>query len=421
LSESELSAWLERLERRSPEAHIELGLERVATVRAVLGLKPFGGPVISVAGTNGKGSTVAFLEAIARESGYRTLAYTSPHLLVFGERIRIDGKPAPADAIVAALERVEQARGETYLTYFEHITLAALAVAEAAAPDLMILEVGLGGRLDAVNVVDADVAIVTSIGLDHTDWLGRTRLKIAREKVGIARRGRPLIIGEKRRPAGLDDYLAGQGIKPLRAGREIRWRRSGKDWMLVTPQTRRSLPPPGLDGEFQYANAACALAALDCLAARLPVSDEAIAYGLKSARLFGRLQQVASAPEILLDVAHNPAAARALARSLGRPARRQVAVFAALADKDASAIARALDGSFDHWILAGLTGFRGQSAAALAERVGAVSVAGSVETVESVSAALARARIRSGPDGRVVVFGSFRTVAEAWSALEKQK
>jgi dihydrofolate synthase / folylpolyglutamate synthase len=421
MSRKALSDWLERLERRAPESQVKLGLERVNEVWQKLHSSPFDCPVITVAGTNGKGSTVAFLEAICRAAGYSTLAYTSPHLVDFAERMRVDGESAAPGLIVKALDRVEQARGERFLSYFEHITLAALALAQDRRPDVLILEVGLGGRLDAVNVLDPDVAIITSIGLDHTNWLGRTRLAIGREKGGIGRPGRPMVIGEKRLPAGLADEWASRDFQTVRAGSDFRWRRVKGGWRLRTPGGRHTLPLPSMAGTWQLANAACAITALECLAGRLPLPESALAHGLRSAMVPGRLQRVADQPEVLLDVAHNPAAAGQLARALGPPRARSIAVFGALADKDVVGVARVLKPCFNHWVLASLSGHRGQSAEALAARLGPVAVTGGLETVESVSAALARALELAGPDDRIVVFGSFHTVAEAWPDLDKLK
>lgn len=421
MSRQALSAWLERLEGRAPESQIKLGLERVSEVWRRLRTRPTGFPVITVAGTNGKGSTVAFIEAICRCAGYRTLAYTSPHLIDFAERMRVDGQPASPGDIVKALDRVEQLRADTYLSYFEHITLAALALAEESRPDVLILEVGLGGRLDAVNVLDPDVAIITSIGLDHTEWLGRTRLAIGREKAGIARPGRPLIIGEKRWPRGLDDELLAKGIETIRAGADFRWRLASGGWHLRTPGAKYFLPLPGMAGVWQLSNAACAVTALESLADRLPIPSVALDRGLRTAHVAGRLQRLSERPEILLDVAHNPAAARSLAKALGPPGGRSIAVFGALEDKDAVGVARALMPCFNHWILASLDGHRGQSAERLAGRLERLAVKGGLETVESVSAALVRALELAGPDDRIVVFGSFHTVAEAWLALDKLK
>ena len=223
-----LAGMLDVIERRAPQSRIELGLDRVRTVHLRLGLTLDATRVISVAGTNGKGSTVAFLEAVAAAAGIGHAAYTSPHLVRFGERIRIDGAAAPDDEIAEALVRVERARADVPLTWFEHVTLAAFCVAAARRPRWLIAEVGMGGRLDAVNVLDADVAVITSIGLDHQRWLGRTRAAIAREKCGIARRDHPVIVGEKNRPGGMLDRLEQLGARPLLAGRDFNWRWRGE-------------------------------------------------------------------------------------------------------------------------------------------------------------------------------------------------
>lgn len=414
-----LEHWLARLETRAPQSRIKLGLERVRAVldRFALPLPPV--PVITVGGTNGKGSVVAMLESICRAAGYRTLAYSSPHLLAFGERIRLDGQPAGDSELVAALQAIEVLRAEIELTYFEHVTLAALHMAAQTAPDVLLLEVGLGGRLDAVNAVDADVAIVTSIGLDHVEWLGRTRLAIGREKAGIARPGRPLVVGERRLPAGFEQVLRDTGAELWLAGRDFSWRRSGAQLRVDAGAEHWRMPLPALPGPWQAGNAACALTALSLLERRLPVSAAAMAAGLAEVRLPGRLQKLRSAPEVWLDVAHNAAAARALADALGAPKGRSVAVFSALADKDVGAIGRALDGCFDRWLVAGLDTARGQSGGALADRLRAIPLAGAVEALESVADALDLALAETGPDDRIVVFGSFHTVARAWSRLKE--
>lgn len=416
-----LSDWLRRLERRSPEARIELGLERVRRVLQALAPRLDGIPIITVGGTNGKGSTLAMLEAMGRAAGLRTLAYSSPHLLDFAERIRIDGRPAAQACIVQALDQVECARGAEPLTYFEHITLAALWLAGRERPDLLLLEVGLGGRLDAVNVVDADVAVITSIGLDHTDWLGPTRLSIGREKAGIARPGRALIVGERRLPRGLQPVLEASGADLSLAGRDFCWRRLAGGRLQIKQNSRVwRLPRPALQGPFQLANAACAVLALSALRTPVAVSEAHMAAGLAAVRLAGRLQRIRHRPELWLDVAHNGAGARALAQALGpaKPARRSTAVFSALADKDVDAIGRALKPCFDRWLVAGLDGDRGASARELADRLAEIPVAGPVETVESVIDGLQRALESSAEDDRIVVFGSFRTVAEAARGLE---
>ncbi|MCC5866084.1 MAG: bifunctional folylpolyglutamate synthase/dihydrofolate synthase [Wenzhouxiangella sp.] len=416
---SELAGWLARLEQRTPEARIELGLDRVRQVLQRLNPALDGLPVITVAGTNGKGSTVAYLEAMASAAGHRSFAYTSPHLLRFAERMRIQGQPANDDAIAEALARVEAVRAGMPLTYFEHITLAALDLAARSAVDLLILEVGLGGRLDAVNVVDPDVAVITSIGLDHVEWLGKTRLAIGREKAGIARPGRPLIVAERRLPAGLSDVLEAGGARLLRSGREYRVRRHRSGFRLRHQALKLELPIPALGGACQVENAAAAALALLQLGEPIVRDPAALARGIRQARLAGRQEVLSRQPLVMIDVAHNAAAARVLASSLGPAEGRSVAVFAALADKDVEAMAKTLDVCFDHWIVTGLAGVRALPVELLANRLGAVPVAGSVETVKSPPSAVRRALEFCGRGGRVVVFGSFHTIAEAWPELEK--
>ncbi len=421
--EPTLHGWLHRLEQRAPESRIELGLDRVRDVLGRLPRSMPACPVITVGGTNGKGSVVAMIESMCRAAGLRTLAYSSPHLLHFSERIRMDGEPADEASLAAAIETVEQARGAVALTYFEHVTLAALVLGAAAAPDVMVLEVGLGGRLDAVNVVDADVAVLTSIGLDHTDWLGPTRLSIGREKAGIARAGRPLIVGERRLPKGLEPILRASGAHLALAGRDFRWRRAKGGCFRIEDHDRVfTLPRPALGGAWQLANASCAVLALAALGGRLRLTPAQMGEGLLRVRLPGRLQRAMDRPAVWLDVAHNGPAARALAAALGPAAgsRASLAVFSALADKDVHAIGRALDPCFSRWLVAPLSGARARSATELADCLTDIPVAGAVETVESVADGLKLALHDAEPDGRIVVFGSFRTVAEAATLLHQR-
>jgi dihydrofolate synthase / folylpolyglutamate synthase len=420
LTDRALADWLKRLERRSPESRIDLGLDRVRTVFSRLAPRQPDCPVITVAGTNGKGSVVAMLEAMVLAAGLKPFAFSSPHLLEFGERMRVAGEPASAADIVAALESVEHARGDIALTYFEQVTLAALALAREARPDVMLLEVGLGGRLDAVNVIDADVAVITSIGLDHTDWLGPTRADIAREKAGVARPGRPVIVGERRRPPALDEVLQGIGAMPVMAGQQLKWRCVGECLRIAVDDHVFRLQRPAMAGSWQANNAACAVAALTVLGDRLEVDEAAMSRGLASARLPGRFQCLSEAPAVYVDVAHNGAAARELARALGVHAGRSFAVFSALGGKDIKAIGRVLDASFSDWLVAGIDGERGMSAAAIDAELARIPVSGRRETVESVPRAVELALERAGVHDRIVVFGSFRTVAEAWPTLIQQ-
>lgn len=420
-----LDLALDRLERQAPQQRIALGLERVRVVFHRL-FPPCSGlhaiRCIHVAGTNGKGSTVAFAEGIARAAGRTCLAFASPHLIEFAERFRFNGEPAAEPDIVAALGTVEQARGETMLTWFEHVTLAGFVLAEQYLPDWLICEVGMGGRLDAVNVLDPSVAVITSVGLDHKQWLGATRSVIAREKCGIARPERPVVVAEKRCPEGMLETLEKIRARPWLPGRDFDWRwRSGRLNVRVGERRFDSLVL-GLAGRFQAGNAAAAVAAVLALEPDLPV--RIVAQGLAGARLRGRFERIADHPAIIVDVAHNPAAARALADQLKTLPGPKVAVFAALADKDIAGIVRPLRDQFQHWYLGALPGPRGLDAAALRARMGkgksrdkGKGISGlstdALESTQSVSEAIKLARRRANPDTTIVAFGSFLTAAEA--------
>src|SRR6185312_16414356 len=325
--------------------------------------------VVTVGGTNGKGSTVAFLEAMLRADGTRVGAYTSPHLLCYNERVRIDGVDAGDDALVAAFERIEAARGDVALTYFEYGTLAALVLFADAKLDVALLEVGLGGRLDAVNIVDADAAIVTTIDIDHQDWLGNDRDTIGREKAGIFRAGWPAIVGDAAAPRGLLDAAESLGADLRIAGRDFVVDIGEDGWRWTSGDVALALPHPTLDAPCQHANAAAAIAALHALRGRLGWNADAIARGVADAHAGARLQRFAGAPGLIVDVAHNPQAARVLARWLEtHPTRgRTIAVFGALDDKDVRGIVEPLRAAIDGWHLAGLANDspRGLSASAL--------------------------------------------------------
>lgn len=414
-----LQGMLELLERRAPQVRIELGLERVRDVLRRLAPDLSGMRIATIGGTNGKGSTVAFLEGIAIAAGKRCLAYTSPHVIDFAERFRLDGESAPEARVADALRRVERARGDTALTWFEHVTLAALVLADRERPDWLLLEVGLGGRLDAVNVVDPDASAITSIGLDHQAWLGRTRSAIAREKCGIARRGRPVFVAERRRPSGMEQCLESIGADARLAGRDLRWRWVAGRLSVDIRGRKLSGLQLALPGRHQGGNAA---AALGCARVLDPTLDDAVlARGLAQARLIGRFQTVAEAPRVIVDVAHNPAAARALAGQLAQLSRPRVAVMAALDDKDAAGMVRALDGCFDYWYLAGLPRPRGLDSVALRQRIGSCLGPERCEAVESVGQALAVARERCGRDGTVVAFGSFLTVEAVVRCMQSRE
>ncbi len=415
-----LSDWLAHIERQHPQA-IEMGLARVRQVAARMRLGRPARRVVSVAGTNGKGSTVAFIEAIAREAGLRVGAYTSPHLFDYRERVRIDGREADAAALVEGFEAVEAARGETPLTYFEFGTLAALRLFERAALDLAVLEVGLGGRLDATNLVDADVAVITTVDLDHQDWLGPDREAIGAEKAGIARAWKPLVLGEDDPPASVLRHAYALGASAIRAGNDFffepldagrwRWRELGH---------ALELPLPALAAPVQLRNAATAIAALRALDVDLP--DASIARGVAGARLPGRLQHVVrDGVDVHVDVGHNPQAARELAAWLhARPVRgRTHALYAPLADKDAAGVVAALAGDVDDWWLAGTpgAGARGIDAATLAGRL-RDSAAAHARRHDDPATALAAILAAASRGDRVLVFGSFHAAGLALHALQ---
>jgi dihydrofolate synthase/folylpolyglutamate synthase len=412
-----LADWLDYQQRIHPRA-IELGLDRVRAVWQRLGSPAPATTVITVGGTNGKGSTIAFLEAMLRAQGRRIGAYTSPHLLRYNERVRIDGTDCADDELVAAFERIEAARGDIALTYFEYGTLAALLLFAGTGLDVALLEVGLGGRLDAVNLLDADAAIVTTVDLDHQDWLGDDRDSIGREKAGIFRRGRPAILGDAHPPRGLLEEAARIAPKILRAGRDFHLDLRAHDWIWRSAKSELILPHPALRASSQHANAAAAIAALHALRDVLGWDPHAIAQGVADARIEARLQRFATRPELVIDVAHNPQAARVLAdwlRTNAAPGR-TLAVFGALSDKDVRGIVEPLRDVVSSWHLSGLASEspRGLAPDATRDLVRSAESDAHVGSVNpDVDAALAAAFADAKPDDRIVAFGSFFVAAAA--------
>jgi dihydrofolate synthase/folylpolyglutamate synthase len=419
-----LDEWLAYQAQLHPRA-IDMGLGRLHAVLERLGWRAPRVPVITIGGTNGKGSVTALCSSILSAAGQRVGTFTSPHLRDYRERIRVEERWVSAAELVAAFEKIEAARGDISLTFFEFNTLAALLVFEAADLDAWVLEVGMGGRLDAVNVIDANVAVVVSVGLDHQEYLGDTVEAIAAEKAGIFRAGRAAVLGVGADSLVLENAARAVQAKLKRPGIEYNyilegegWRYRGTRWELPL------LPAPALQGHIQFANAACALAALEELHPRIDIDAHAIARGLTSVRLTGRYQVVKAAEGAatwILDVAHNPDAARVLVRNLyaASHAGRTLAVCGILADKDAAAVAAALSDCVDAWWCVSLDGARGRSGESLAQVVrNLVSVP--VAHAADVAAGCAAAAAAANGEDRILVFGSFHTVGNALDWLESQ-
>jgi dihydrofolate synthase / folylpolyglutamate synthase len=422
---NDLASWLAYIEQQHPQT-IALGLERVERVRDAMGLAP-AVPIITVAGTNGKGSTCAILEGILTAAGYRVGLYTSPHLLRYNERVRIEKREADDAALVSAFARVEAARtekaGNTRLTYFEFGTLAAVDLFLRSAVDVLVLEVGMGGRLDAVNAFDADCAVVTSIGLDHMDYLGATREAIGYEKAGIFRADKPAVLADPAPPASVLARAQAIGARLLRIGQEFGCKAEPGQWLFWGPAgTKSGLAYPALRGRIQLLNASAALAALDALQQRLPVSRQHLRRGLAEVGLPGRFQLLPGSPAVVLDVGHNPHAAAALADNLSDmgPYSRTWAVFGMLRDKDIAGVVRLLTGHMDRWLVCTLPPPRGARASDLAQALRQAGV-DAVREFENPAAAYAAARGEAAEGDRIIVFGSFHTVAGVIAARERSK
>jgi dihydrofolate synthase/folylpolyglutamate synthase len=376
--------------------------------------------VITVAGTNGKGSVCALLESILQASGRRIGLYTSPHLERYNERVRVNGGEVPDARLCEAFSAVEQARGAVLLTYFEFGTLAAFWLFAREGLDAVVLEVGLGGRLDAVNALDAHCAVVTSIALDHMEYLGDSREAIGSEKAGIFRPGRPAILADPDPPASVLDAAGRLGAPLLRLGRDFGYRVHPGQWDYWGPASRRpALAFPALRGQRQLRNAATALAVLDALREPLPVSMQDVRRGLAEVVLPGRFQVLPGRPQVILDVAHNPDAAQVLAENLGAAgfAAETIAVFGMLRDKDIAGVARGLASRVTRWHLCSLGGPRGTDAEALAGILSSIGISAPLFKHSSVAAAFSAAREEAQENDKIVAFGSFLTVAEVMHSL----
>jgi dihydrofolate synthase/folylpolyglutamate synthase len=412
-----LDSWLHWQETLYPRA-IELGLARPRQVYRRLPQLAESTAVITIAGTNGKGSTVAVLECVLAALGLRVISFTSPHLFRYNERIRIDGVPVADQTLMEAFQDVEEARQGGGLTYFEFGALAALTIIARHQPDVAVLEVGMGGRLDAVNLIDADIAVITSIGLDHQAWLGPDREAIGREKAGILRAGRPLILGDREPPATILARAEELGTPVLRLGRDFDYAAGDGEWSFNGSRHRLPGLSAGLLAGPLFGNASCALESLEQLDHRLLQRGDAVASGLSRLRIPGRLQVVPGDPEWVIDLAHNPDGARELAKFLReRPADgRTTAVFGMLADKDIGGVVTEIRDQIDHWIVAGLEDGRGATSAETAAQVAAAGVGG-LEQAGSVAEAVQIARAASHSGDRIVAFGSFHLVAPVMERL----
>lgn len=436
-----LEDWLAHLEGLHPkgQAGIELGLDRIRLVKDALGQTQHC-PVVIVGGTNGKGSTCAYLENIIDRAGYKVGCYTSPHLMAYNERVRLNGQPVSDEALCAAFARVEAARrqaganGESIaLTYFEFGTLAAWEVFAEANVEAAILEVGLGGRLDAVNAYEPDVSVVTTVALDHTDWLGPDRESIGFEKAGIFRSGKPALCADPNPPQSLLDHAVSIGADLRLIGRDFGFERPAAEtnenrlqwrwWCRSGEQLlKRALAYPGLRGPTQLYNAALALAALDALGDKLPVTMQAIRPGLIETELSGRFQVIPGKPAIVLDVGHNPQAIRVLADNLSSMGffDKTYAVVGMLNDKDILGALQPLKGRVDYWHLATLDGVRGTSAETLADLIAQAALGGEVVCHASPVAAMHAVKGLATESDRIIAFGSFYTVAGALTALREK-
>ncbi|MDC8786214.1 bifunctional tetrahydrofolate synthase/dihydrofolate synthase [Roseateles koreensis] len=414
-----LDEWLAHCERLHPKV-IDMTLDRVIALRDRLNLK-FAAPVVMVAGTNGKGSTCAMLECIALQAGYRVGLYIKPHLVHFEERCRVGGAPVEAATLLPFFAAIEAARGDLTLSYFEFTTLAIMMRLAAEPLDLVILEVGLGGRLDAVNAIDADCAVITSIDLDHTEYLGADRESVGREKAGIMRAGRPVVVSDPMPPASLALRAAEIGADLRQLGRDFNYNGDRQQWQWSGREKRFSgLAYPALRGVNQLLNAAGVLAVFEALYARLPISAQAVRNGLAMVDLPGRFQVVAGQPALVLDVAHNPHAVAALAQNLDQMGfyPRTHAVFGAMADKDLPAIFQKMAHLVDVWHFCDLEIPRAATAQDLQRQFESLRASGGLKPVAGVAshchadplAALAAAAAAADPADRILVFGSFYTV-----------
>jgi dihydrofolate synthase/folylpolyglutamate synthase len=419
-----LSAWLAWQETLHPLA-IDLGLERVAGVFCALQANYQKPLTITVAGTNGKGSCIALLEAMYLAQGYKVGAYSSPNIIKYNERIKIDGEPASDALICSAFERIEAVRDNTSLSYFEFGTLAALDLFARARVDIQLLEVGLGGRLDAVNIVDADIALISSIGIDHVEWLGDTREAIAKEKAGIFRANAPAVIGDANPPQSLLDCATEKQALLHCIGKDFSYSKADESWNWLSDKLHfQQLPKPTLKGEHQYRNASAVIRAVTLLAERLPISEPAIRYGLSHTQLLGRFQLIenqANVP-VLLDVGHNPEAVKTLVDYLTNsfPNKRIHAVFAIMKDKDISAVLKLMRPIVHNWYLAPLANPRAASEPLMREIFAQNGMNNLSFGYTCFQQAFDAAKNKTQQGDLLLVFGSFFLVSDCLVEFEKK-
>ena len=418
-----LQGWLKWQESLHPLV-IDLGLERAAQVFQTLNPNYVKPPTITVAGTNGKGSSVAYLEAIYTAQGYRVGSYTSPHILKYNERIKIDGKPVSDDKICEAFARIESVRGNTSLSYFEFGTLAALDIFQRAGVDVQLLEVGLGGRLDAVNIVDPDVALISSVSIDHIEWLGGTREAIGREKAGIFRAGVPAVTGDVDPPESLMQSAIEQQALLYCIGKDFGYKKqaTGWDWFSAERQMLQ-LPEPGLKGEHQYRNASAVILVVTKMAEVLPVAEASIKQGLQNVRLAGRFQLIVDGEiPVLLDVGHNPQAVRTLADYVTAvfPGRRIHAVFSMMKDKDIAGVLEIMNLVVYDWFFAPLANPRAATEPVMREIFSQSSVSKVFFGFADFTEAFSAAKNQSQEGDLLLVFGSFFLVSECLVEFENK-
>ncbi|PKM36350.1 MAG: bifunctional tetrahydrofolate synthase/dihydrofolate synthase [Gammaproteobacteria bacterium HGW-Gammaproteobacteria-10] len=415
-----LEGWLKWQEGLHPHT-IDLGLERVQCVFRALQPDYNKPPTITVAGTNGKGSCVAFLEFIYRAQGYRVGTYTSPHILSYNERIKIDGKPVSDDLICSSFERIESVRDGVSLSYFEFGTLAALDIFSRANLDVQLLEVGLGGRLDAVNIVDPDVSIISSIGIDHADWLGETRELIGREKAGIFRKQVPAIISDPEPPDSISEYANEIESQAFFIGCDFAYRKQSKGWIWYTPDRQIDrLPEPNLKGEHQYRNAAAVVMAVNLMSSRLPITADSIRRGIESVELTGRFQFINDELPVLLDVGHNPQAVKTLVDYLSDnfPDKRIHAVFAMMKDKDIPGVIDIMKPLVHRWYFAPINDNpRCASETMMQEYFEQCKITAVDFGFSGLQDALNSAKAKAGKNDLLLVFGSFFLVSEYLAGL----